>query len=94
MPDRNEPADLEKSQQHCPACTGTGQFVLLTSIRPCDRCGGTGWIEPAGAEAPDSAVPWVYFTYDREGRVTSQSRAVARTITVFKYPDAEHEVGS
>jgi hypothetical protein len=29
----------------CPDCGGSGSILLLVSKRPCDRCGGTGFIE-------------------------------------------------
>jgi hypothetical protein len=33
------PGDLPA---HCPDCKGVGTVLLLTSRRPCKRCGGTG----------------------------------------------------
>ena len=33
---------MELPPAPCPACKGTGSIPLLTSLRPCERCGGTG----------------------------------------------------
>ena len=69
MPDSNEPPDLEKSRQRCPACNGIGRFALLTGVHPCDHCGGGGRIEPVCAEGLGGACYRPHVIYDKKGRV-------------------------
>jgi len=42
----------------CPECRGSGVIALLVTSRPCTRCDGRGWIEPAAkAQEPEAPAP-------------------------------------
>jgi hypothetical protein len=42
LPSKPTPNALIHTPAQCPDCGGAGTILLLTSRRPCQRCGGTG----------------------------------------------------
>jgi DnaJ-class molecular chaperone len=72
----------------CSECGGGGQLVLLTSSRPCCRCGGTGWIDATLDKVIDGAGSRIHVIYDEQGRVVFEMWTGTQTTTLLEYPDA------
>jgi RecJ-like exonuclease len=90
----------------CPECHGSGRIVLLISSRPCTRCGGRGWIEPA-AKAPEPEIECESYsydaatgavvqvssrTYDAQGRLVRETQTGGHEMKTYVLSDADPDI--